>query len=130
MLNYGNEVVLLANVNTLSIISSILFIAIVLLALLSDSNYLFFLPFQLLAMPSSVDDMFMSISLTALTDSRKIFFPLFTHIDIYLILGILRKVIVVRPKIILNNFFITMTLVVLLLGIIVNLFYSSFFKMI
>ena len=80
---------------------------------------------MLLAMPSPVDDIFPSICLTAINDAREIFFPLFTHIDIYLLMGIFRKAIVCRPKNVKSNLFTLITLVFLMLILIFNLFLSS-----
>ena len=106
-LNFNNELILLSNLNPLSIVSTFLFISITFLGLISDRNYLFFLPFMLLAMPSPVDDIFPSICLTSANDAREIFFPLFTHIDIYLLVGILRKAIISRPNNINSNLYIS-----------------------
>ena len=87
--NFNNNLISLGDLNPLSIASTLFFILVSFLGLLSDRNYLFFLPFMLLAMPSPVDDIFPSVCLTATDDVRQIFFPLFTHIDLYLILGII-----------------------------------------
>ena len=124
-LNFNNELILLSNLNPLSIASTFLFISITFLGLISDRNYLFFLPFMLLAMPSPVDDIFPSICLTSANDAREIFFPLFTHIDIYLLSGILRKAIISRPKNINSNLFTLIVLVLVMLVLIINLFISS-----
>jgi len=124
-LNFNNELILLSNLNPLSIASTFLFISITFLGLISDRNYLFFLPFMLLAMPSPVDDIFPSICLTSANDAREIFFPLFTHIDIYLLVGILRKAIISRPNNINSNLFTLIVLVLVMLVLIINLFLSS-----
>ena len=124
-LNFNNDLILLSNLNPLSTVSALLFISITFLGLISDRNYLFFLPFMLLAMPSPVDDIFPSICLTSANDAREIFFPLFTHIDIYLLVGILRKAILSRPKNINSNLFTLIVLVLVMLVLIINLFLSS-----
>ena len=124
-LNFNNDLILLSNLNPLSIASTLLFILISSLALLSDRNYLFFLPFMLLAMPSPVDDLLPSICLTAPNDVRTIFFPLFTHIDIYLLIGILRKAIISRPKNINSNLFTLIVLGLVMVVLTINLFLSS-----
>ena len=77
---FYDDSILLCNLNPLSIASTFLFILITFLGLISDRNYLFFLSFMLIAMPSPVDDIFPSICLTSAKDAREIFFPLFTII--------------------------------------------------
>ena len=124
-LNLNNSLILLTNLNPLSVVSTLIFISITFLALISDRNYLFFLPFMLLAMPSPVDDIFPSVCLTSVNDAREIFFPLLTHIDIYILIGILRKAIVSRPKNINSNLFTLVVLALVMLVLIVNLFLSS-----
>ena len=123
--HFDNDLILLNDFNLLSLVSSLLFLLISFLALLNDRNYLFFLPFMLLAMPSPINDLFPSICLTSTSDLRTIFFPLFTHIDIYLLIGILRKAIISRPKNMNSNLFVPFVLVLVLLVLIINLFLSS-----
>jgi len=124
-LNFNNDLILLSNLNPLSIAATVLFILVSFLGLLSDRNYLFFLPFMLLAMPSPVDDIFPSVCLTATNDVRQIFFPLFTHIDFYLILGIFRKAILSEPKIMNNNLLILILLGLLIIVLASNLLLSE-----
>ena len=52
--------------------------------------YVIFLVVNILAIPASIDNIIPSILISASNDNREIFFPLVTHIDLYLILGMVK----------------------------------------
>lgn len=77
---------------SLTLPALLLFSGIVFLAIWKRKLYFLFLIFVILAFPSPIDDIFPSIPLTTLEDRTQVVFPLFTRIDLYLILGIILKV--------------------------------------
>jgi O-antigen ligase len=68
-----------------------LFILICILGIWNRRLYFLFLIFILLAFPSPIDDLFPSVLLTNPDDRVQVVFPLLTRIDLYLLLGILLK---------------------------------------
>lgn len=81
------------HIGGLSVPSAVLFAVICGLAAWRRYFYFLFLIFVILAFPAPVDDFFPSVSLTTQQDKQQVVFPLITRIDIYLILGILLKLI-------------------------------------
>ena len=73
---------------TLTLPSLVLFFMVSSLAIWKRKLYFLFLIFVILAFPSPIDDIFPSIPLTTFKDKVQVVFPLFTRIDIFLILGI------------------------------------------
>ena len=122
-ISYNPKYVTLPDIGLLSIFSLIIFSAVCFLGFVSDRNYIFFLPLQLLAMPAPVDDFFLSVLLTSVYDVKQIYFPIITHIDIYLALGIFRKIILVKPRIYKGGFVLP---ILLLLMFCLLLFRDSF----
>ena len=84
----GNEITF-PGISLLSLASLILFLLVVFLAAWRRSLFFLFLIFVLLAFPAPIDDLFPSVYLTNPNDRDQVLFPLFTRIDIYLIIGIL-----------------------------------------
>ena len=123
-INYNPKYVTLLDIGTLNILSMIIFSAVCFLGFLSDRNYIFFLPMQLLAMPAPVDDFFLSVILTSVYDVKQIYFPIITHIDIYLALGIFRKIILIKPKIYKAGFLLPIFLLLMFLVLFSNLLFS------
>ncbi|WP_405384884.1 O-antigen ligase family protein [Maribacter sp. LLG6340-A2] len=76
---------------TLTLPALLLYLVIVFLAVWKRKLYFLLLLFVILAFPSPIDDIFPSIPLTTLEDKVQVVFPLFTRIDLYLILGIILK---------------------------------------
>ncbi len=123
--NYNPEYVTTLDIGTLNIFSSVIFIAVCVLGFFSDRNYIFFLPIQLLVMPAPVDDFFPSVLLSSAHDVKQIYFPLITHIDIYLALGILRKFTLFKPKIHKRRFLIHIVLLIMFIVLLTNLLFSA-----
>ncbi len=71
-------------------ISLVLFIFLTFLALRSLKVFTFLLVLMVLSFPSSVDNYLPSILISAASDYRKVYFPIVTHVDIFLLLGILK----------------------------------------
>lgn len=76
----------------IEVCSILIFIASIVLSRNSIKWYSFFLIFNILALPSSFDNLLPSVAISATTDSLEVFFPLITHIDIFLFYGIIRYV--------------------------------------
>lgn len=82
---------IVASPGLISTASLILFVILCVLALTNDKIYFLILPFILLAFPAAVNDFFPSIYLGSEYEYGAAAFPFFTHIDIFLFLGLLRK---------------------------------------
>ena len=123
-ISYNPKYVTLPDIGLLSIFSLIIFSAVCFLGFVSDRNYIFFLPLQLLAMPAPVDDFFLSVLLTSVYDVKQIYFPIITHIDIYLALGIFRKIILVKPRIYKGGFLLPILLFLMFFVLLSNLLFS------
>ena len=75
-------------------------------------------------MPAPVDDFFLSVLLTSVYDVKQIYFPIITHIDIYLALGIFRKIILVKPRIYKGGFLLPILLLLMFFVLLSNLLFS------
>ena len=89
--NFGN--LSFFDIGSLTLPSLGLFIVICFLAAWKRNYYFLFLVFIILAFPAPIDDLFPSVYLTNPDDRTQVVFPIITRIDLYLILGILLKVI-------------------------------------
>lgn len=69
-----------------------MFLVICFLGIWKRRYFFIFLVFVLLAFPAPIDDLFPSVLLTNPDDRVPVVFPLITRIDLYLLLGILLKV--------------------------------------
>jgi len=74
----------------IEIISLVIFFGSILIGNLNMKFYLIMLVFNIIALPSSVDNLIPSVLISSVIDSSKVYFSLITHIDIFLIFGILR----------------------------------------
>jgi len=79
------------DLGSLAIPAFALFLVVCILAIWKQKYYFIFLIFVILAFPAPIDDLFPSVHLTNPDDRRQVVFPLITRIDLYLILGILLK---------------------------------------
>jgi O-antigen ligase len=86
----GDNNVVFVPTTTLSYVSLGLFVICLVAGLLSDALYITLLVFVLLAFPSPVDDLWPGIFLGQWSEIGASVFPFFTHIDIYLLAGILK----------------------------------------
>jgi len=78
-----------AGISFLGIFSILLFTGIIILCTFYHKLFFFFLPFVLLAFPNVINDFFPAFMLGPLTENRVASFPFITHIDIFLIFGLL-----------------------------------------
>lgn len=71
-------------------LSSVIFFSSLYLGNKSIKLYVVLLVFNILALPSSIDNFFPSVLISASTDLTSVYFPIVTHIDVYLLFGIIR----------------------------------------
>jgi len=88
--NSGN--IAFPEITSLSYASLILFIIICVFGTYSNNLYFTFLVFILLAFPAPINDFFPGTQLGDPKERGSAIFPFFTHIDLYLIIGILKAV--------------------------------------
>ncbi len=79
------------NLGTLTIPSVFLFLLVCFIGLINERFYFALLIFVVVAFPAPIDDIFPSVLLTNPNDEGSAVFPLFTRIDVYLLLGIILK---------------------------------------
>jgi len=84
--------IFLPKLTTLSYLSLALFVIVSFLGLYSSHLYFTFLIFIILAFPAPINDFFPGTYLGNPTEFGAAIFPFFTHVDIYLLLGILKAV--------------------------------------
>ncbi|TBN00180.1 O-antigen ligase domain-containing protein [Hyunsoonleella flava] len=89
--NYNNpEFVYYLSPNNLNNLSLLFFVIITIIALRSLKFYAFLLVLMILSFPSNIDNYLPSVLISAPFDFRKVFFPLITRIDIFLLLGVIK----------------------------------------
>tara|TARA_B110001452_G_scaffold72987_1_gene59031 strand:+ start:9052 stop:10539 length:1488 start_codon:yes stop_codon:yes gene_type:complete len=74
----------------IEIFSAAIFLLSIIIGLKDIRLYIVLMVFNILALPSCVDNFVPSVLITAYTDSKQVYFPLITHIDIYLVLGVIK----------------------------------------
>ncbi len=116
----GQQVVVMTELTPLSYISLFLFLLVSLFGLYSSNIYFTLLVFVLLAFPAPVNDFFPGTFLGPRFEWGASIFPFVTHIDIYLILGIVKAIL-------LNNR-VSLKVSVLFLLVIVCMFISILFN--
>jgi len=79
------------DIGSLTLPSLGLFLVICFLAVWRHNFYFVFLVFIILAFPAPIDDLFPSVMLTNADDEIEVVFPMLTRIDLYLLLGIVLK---------------------------------------
>lgn len=104
--------------------SIILFLLIIYLSLQSDQLYFTLIIFIFIAFPSKVDNIFPAIAF-GIKGRTTIAFQLITHIDIYLLIGIIKGVIHKKKAIVKNNYLYTFSIGALIFSYIVNSFFKS-----
>jgi O-antigen ligase len=85
-LPYPNNV----EINAITILSLFFFISISTLSLASIKTFIFLLPVAALITPNAINDIFPGVLISGLYDSNQVKFSILTHIDILLILGLVR----------------------------------------
>lgn len=104
--------------------SVVLFIGCCLISLYSTKFYFFVLPFIFIAFPAAVNDFFPSVLLGHPDESGAAVFPLITHIDFFIFLGIVKKALISRIRLRCNLLFI-IVIILFLLSFIVNLLVAN-----
>ena len=74
----------------IEIFSAVIFIISIIFGFKDIRLYVVFMVFNILALPACVDNFVPSVLISAFNDSKQIYFPMITHIDIYLVLGIIK----------------------------------------
>jgi O-antigen ligase len=111
-------------IGAISWASLALFILVSLLGLYSERLYFTFLVFVILAFPAPVNDFFPGTHLGNPLENGTAIFPFFTHIDIYLLLGVLRATILNRAIRFRPNFLFMFVIGGMALSIGINMFDS------
>lgn len=78
------------NLDILSYFSIFLFIIVMILSSTKYENYIILLVFVLLGFPSNVNNIFPGVYLGSITERGASIFPYITHIEVFLIFGIIR----------------------------------------
>lgn len=79
-----------APIDLISVLSLVVFVGLCVVGLLNEKNYLVFLVFIIIAFPTAVNNFIPGIYWGDRYELGSSIFPLITHLDIYLLLGILR----------------------------------------
>lgn len=88
----GQDLIEMTELSGLSYVSLALFVVICFFGMYSGNLYFAFLVFVLLAFPAPVNDFFPGTYMGSRFEKGSSIFPFITHIDIYLILGIIRAI--------------------------------------
>lgn len=70
--------------------SAVIFIISIIFGYKDIRLYVVFMVFNILALPACVDNFVPSVLISSFNDSKQVYFPMITHIDIYLVLGIIK----------------------------------------
>ena len=89
LLNINSPFIHIIEFSYIGFISLLLFIVILFAIRLKPKLYFLFLPFILIAFPSAINNLFPSFFLGPLDELNAATFSFFTHIDIYLMFGLL-----------------------------------------
>lgn len=91
ILGIGNlNFLYLNHLGYIEILSTLIFLSSLYLGFKNIKFYAVLLVFNIIALPSSIDNVFPSVLISAPCDLKNVYFPLVTHIDIYLVIGIIR----------------------------------------
>lgn len=105
----------------LSYASLFLFIGVCFVSIKKDQYYIFFLPFILIAFPSPINDFFPGVLSGPPTEKGSTILPFLTHIDIFIIIGVVRKYLISGAKMPYRSNFLFLLLTAMFLSLIVNL---------
>lgn len=78
------------NIGLVELVSLLLFLASIYFGLKGIKWYSFFLIFNIIAIPASVDNLIPGILISSEIDFDQIYFPFVTHIDLFLLIGLVR----------------------------------------
>lgn len=113
------------HINAIAIGSLVFFVILCVLGWASTKLYITFLVFQIIAFPSIVDNFIPGVYYGNTNELGTSIFPFFTHIDVYLFLGIVKGVLKKNRIIFCSNNLLIISVIVLFLSSIINLFYSK-----
>jgi len=117
--------VVYADTSVLSYASIGLFILACFLGLLSTPLYFTMLIFVVWAFPAPVNDLFPGTWLGGFNESTNAIFPFFTHIDIYLLVGVFKGVLINKRIRLRHSALFFLTVTCLFISIVVNTFDSA-----
>lgn len=80
----------LENFSWIEAVSIMIFFTTLILAAKSFKWFTILMVFNILALPASIDNIFPSILISSPIDIKEVYFPMITHIDIFLIFGLFR----------------------------------------
>ena len=124
----SNSAIVFETITVFKIGVLLFFFIVLVYSILNDKVYITFIPFILLGFPSIVNDFFPSFQLGEGDERGFATFSFITHIDIFLIAGIIKKLASKKSKIpLLSGLFSTSVLMLILSGVI-NLFQSNDYK--
>jgi len=111
-------------VNTLSVVSFFYFIILLVVSLKNINHYTFILPLAILTVPNAINDNFPSIFMSNVGSGYYDVpsFSLFTHIDLYLISGIIRYA---KFNLARNQFICFVTTILVLLALSIKWFFTT-----
>ncbi|MBL7859882.1 MAG: O-antigen ligase family protein [Cyclobacteriaceae bacterium] len=112
-------------INVIAAASGLLFVILSALSLTSSRIYFTLLVFQIIAFPSAVDNFIPGVYFGSKSELHASITPLFTHIDIFILLGIIRGVLSKNRLILIDSNLLLVSVLVLFLSSIVNAFYST-----
>lgn len=112
-------------IDSLVIASAAVFVVMCIASLLSTRLYFIVLIFQLIAFPSLVDNLIPGVYLGSKEEIDAAIAPLFTHIDLFIILGVVKGFLLKQKLILIKSSLLLWTSLILLLSSVVNLFYSE-----
>lgn len=112
-------------VDSLVIASGVVFVVMCIVSLLSTRLYFIILVFQLVAFPSLVDNLIPGVYLGSKEEIDAAITPLFTHIDLFILLGVIKGFHIKQKLILINSQLLLGTSLILLLSSVVNIFYSE-----
>ena len=112
-------------VNTITIISLVAFIVLCVGGIASTRLYFVFLIIQIIALPSAIDNLIPGVYFGHQDELDSSIFPIFTHIDLFLLLGIAKGLLLKKkPMPSSNNIFLGSVLI-LFISSLVNIVYSE-----
>lgn len=113
------------DINAIAIGSLFAFIGLCVLGMASTKLYITFLIFQIIAFPTIVDNFIPGIYYGNRDEISASIFPFFSHIDIYFLLGIIKGILKRDKAVFINNNLLIISVCILFLSSVVNLFYSK-----
>lgn len=105
------------DINRLSLVSLVLFCVVLFFSLIHQQYYWLLLPVAILNVPNAVNDLFPSVLMAVDNNYSQPYFSLFTHIDIYLLFGVVRYAAVHKSTSSLINYSIIVVLVIVYAGV-------------